>query len=50
MGGRGRGALLIRAAMFDSLSRGMEKAVRMLGKDGTLTKENVKEPLKEVRQ
>lgn len=37
------------SAMFDGLSRGMERAVRLIGKDATLTPENVKEPLKEVR-
>nr|AAK12834.1 chloroplast SRP54 precursor [Chlamydomonas reinhardtii] len=45
-----RGALVIRSAMFDSLSRSIEKAQRLIGKSGTLTAENMKEPLKEVRR
>ncbi|GFR45739.1 hypothetical protein Agub_g7155 [Astrephomene gubernaculifera] len=52
-GGRSRsrrGAVTVRAAMFDNLSRSMEKAMRLIGKDGTLTAENMKEPLKEVRR
>lgn len=49
--GRGRGrAVVVRAAMFDNLSKSMEKARRLLSKDGTLTAENMKEPLKEVRR
>ncbi len=38
----------MRAAMFDNLSKSMEKARRLIGKSGTLTAENMKEPLKEV--
>ncbi|KAG2433584.1 hypothetical protein HYH02_012516 [Chlamydomonas schloesseri] len=47
---RRRGGLVIRSAMFDSLSRSIEKAQRLIGKSGTLTAENMKEPLKEVRR
>ncbi|GLI66763.1 hypothetical protein VaNZ11_010730 [Volvox africanus] len=50
-GGRGSGAaVVVRAAMFDNLSRSLEKAQRLIGKTGTLTAENMKEPLKEVRR
>ncbi|EFJ41797.1 hypothetical protein VOLCADRAFT_98179 [Volvox carteri f. nagariensis] len=60
--GRGRGAaVVVRAAMFDNLSKSLEKAQRLIGgcevpgvgvvgKSGTLTAENMKEPLKEVRR
>ncbi|MEW5305596.1 MAG: hypothetical protein WDW36_008128 [Sanguina aurantia] len=47
---RGRQAVVVRAAMFDSLSRGMEQAFKMLGSNTTLTADNMKEPLKEVRK
>jgi len=36
--------------MFDNLSRSMEKAWKLVSKDGKLTPENVKEPLKEIRR
>lgn len=52
-GGQRRGRVLVapvRAAMFDNLSKSMEKARRLIGKSGTLTAENMKEPLKEVRR
>lgn len=39
-----------RAAMFDNLSRSMEKAWKLVSKDGKLTPENIKEPLKEIRR
>ncbi|GLC37601.1 hypothetical protein PLESTB_001669100 [Pleodorina starrii] len=48
---RSRGSTcVVRAAMFDNLSRSIEKAQRLIGKTGTLTAENMKEPLKEVRR
>ncbi|KAG2491551.1 hypothetical protein HYH03_010121 [Edaphochlamys debaryana] len=48
---RSRGACVaVRAAMFDSLSSSIQKAQRLIGKSGTLTKENMKDPLKEVRR
>ena len=36
--------------MFDNLSRSMEKAWKLVSKDGKLSPENVKEPLKEIRR
>lgn len=42
--------LCIRSAMFDKLSRSVERAWKMVSKDGKLTPENVKEPLKEIRR
>ena len=48
---RGRTLRLVtRAAMFDNLSRSMEKAWKLVSKDGKLSPENVKEPLKEIRR
>ncbi|KAG1654699.1 hypothetical protein FOA52_003924 [Chlamydomonas sp. UWO 241] len=44
------GIVIVRAAAFDNLSRSMEKAWKMVSKDGRLTPENVKEPLKEIRR
>lgn len=42
-------ALRTRAAMFDGLSRSLEKAWDSVRKDGKLTAENVKEPMREIR-
>lgn len=42
--------LIVRAAAFDNLSRGLEKAWDMVRKDGKLTSENIKEPLREIRR
>lgn len=42
--------LVIQAAMFDNLSRSMEKAWKMVSKDGKLTAENIKDPIKEIRR
>eukprot|EP00798_Chlamydomonas_sp_ICE-L_P008982 gene8982-16118_t len=39
-----------KAAMFDKLSRSMEKAYKSISKDGKITPENVKEPLKDIRR
>lgn len=36
--------------MFDDLSRNLEKAWDMVRKDGKLTKENIKEPMREIRR
>jgi len=36
--------------MFDTLSRSVERAWKLVSKDGKLTPENVKEPLKEIRR
>ncbi len=45
-----RGALLVRAAMFDRLSRSMDKARKLMTGNDKLTSENMKEPLKEIRR
>ena len=51
MPSRGRALhLCTRAAMFDNLSRSMEKAWKLVSKDGKLSPENIKEPLKEIRR
>ncbi len=42
-------ALRTRAAMFDGLSRSLEKAWDSVRRDGKLTAENVKEPMREIR-
>lgn len=42
--------MVVKAAMFDSLSRSMEKAWKMVSKDGKLSKENIAAPLKEIRR
>uniref|UniRef100_A0A6U2HSU7 signal-recognition-particle GTPase n=1 Tax=Chlamydomonas euryale TaxID=1486919 RepID=A0A6U2HSU7_9CHLO len=36
--------------MFDNLSNSVERAMKMLSKTDTLTKDNIKEPLKEIRR
>jgi len=36
--------------MFDSLSRSMERARKMIGNNDKLTSENIKDPLKEIRR
>ncbi len=43
-----RGRLLIAAAMFDDLSKSLEKAWSLVKKDGRLTVDNIKEPIREV--
>lgn len=40
----------MRAAMFDSLSSGLEKAWDIVRKDGQLTPGNVKGPMREIRR
>ncbi|KAL4443989.1 hypothetical protein ABPG75_011726 [Micractinium tetrahymenae] len=47
---RRRGAVLTRAAMFDGLSRSLEKAWDSVRKDGKLTVENIKGPLRDIRR
>lgn len=42
--------LQVRAAMFDGLSSGLEKAWDLVRKDGKLTKDNVKGPMREIRR
>ena len=49
-GPRCRGRNVVRAAMFDDLSRNLEKAWDMVRKDGKLTKDNIKEPMREIRR
>lgn len=46
---RRRSALRTRAAMFDGLSRSLEKAWDSVRKDGKLTAENIKGPLRDIR-
>lgn len=36
--------------MFDDLSRNLDKAWDMVRKDGKLTKDNIKEPMREIRR
>jgi SRP54-type protein, helical bundle domain len=45
-----RGVLQVRAAMFDSLSSGLEKAWDIVRKDGKLTADNIKAPMREIRR
>ncbi len=40
----------MRAAAFDNLSRSLEKAWDLVRKDGRLTAENIKEPMREIRR
>ena len=42
--------LQLRAAMFDGLSQRLEKAWDSVRKDGKLTAENIKGPLREIRR
>ncbi|KAK9804333.1 hypothetical protein WJX72_007576 [[Myrmecia] bisecta] len=41
---------VVQAGMFDTLSKGLDKAWDMVRKDGKLTKENIKAPLREIRR
>ncbi len=48
---QGRGcALWVRASMFDGLSQRLEKAWDSVRKDGKLTADNIKTPLREIRR
>ena len=47
---QGRGLVAVRAAMFDNLNRGLEKAWDLVRKDGKLTKDNIKGPMREIRR
>ncbi len=40
----------VRAAMFDGLSTSLEKAWDIVRKDGKLTAENIKAPMREIRR
>ena len=42
--------LLVRAGMFDNLSQRLDKAWDLVRKDGKLTSENIKEPMREIRR
>ena len=42
--------MAVRAAMFDNLNRGLEKAWDLVRKDGKLTKDNIKGPMREIRR
>jgi hypothetical protein len=44
-----RRATVRTAAMFDGLSRSLEKAWDGVRKDGKLTADNIKEPMREIR-
>eukprot|EP00803_Ostreobium_quekettii_P006048 evm.model.scf_430.7 EVM.evm.TU.scf_430.7 scf_430:50895-55731(-) len=44
------GALATRAAMFDNLSKSLSRAWDMVRKDGKLTTENIKGPMREIRR
>ena len=43
-------AHIVRAAMFDDLSIGLNKAWDTVRKDGKLSKDNIKEPMREIRR
>ena len=47
---RSRQPNVVRAAMFDDLSRSLDKAWDMVRKDGKLSKDNIKEPMREIRR
>ncbi|DBA89635.1 TPA: hypothetical protein ACH3X2_004529 [Trebouxia sp. C0005] len=49
-GQRCRRSNAVRAAMFDDLSKSLDKAWDMVRKDGKLTKDNIKEPMREIRR
>ena len=40
----------MRAGMFDNLSQRLDKAWDMVRKDGKLTSDNIKEPMREIRR
>ena len=42
--------LVVRSGMFDNLSQGLEKAWDIVRKDGKLTADNIKGPLREIRR
>lgn len=41
---------IVRAAAFDNLASAFEKALKSLTKDGRLTPETIKEPIREIRR
>ena len=45
-----RHGLVVSAGMFDNLSRGLDKAWDMVRKDGKLTADNIKGPMREIRR
>ncbi len=47
---RARHGLVVSAGMFDNLSRGLDKAWDMVRKDGKLTADNIKGPMREIRR
>ncbi|KAJ7537310.1 hypothetical protein O6H91_11G000600 [Diphasiastrum complanatum] len=47
---RKMGALSIRAAVFDQLSTGLEEAWTKLRREDVLTRENMKEPMRDIRR
>ena len=40
----------MRAGMFDNLSQRLDKAWDLVRKDGKLTSDNIKEPMREIRR
>lgn len=40
----------MRAGMFDDLSKRLDNAWGMVRKDGKLTSDNIKEPMREIRR
>lgn len=44
------GSVLTRAAMFDNLTKGLQKAWDIVRRDGRLTADNVKGPMREIRR
>lgn len=45
-----RGEFQVRNAMFDAMSGGLERAWDMVRKDGKITPENIKAPMREIRR
>ena len=45
-----RGALVVTNAMFDDLTSSVQTALRKLGPDAKLTRENIKEPMRDIRR
>ena len=47
---QGRSTQVVRAGMFDTLTTSLEKAWDMVKKDGKLTADNIKGPMREIRR
>lgn len=48
--GRSSSRLVVRAAAFDNLASAFSKALKNITKDGLLTPDNIKEPIREIRR